>query len=367
MKKVGREVLFIAAGKDNPRNGEGTFLRLRDGRIMYAYSKFTEDGWDDGCTADVVAIFSDDEGESWKNEHIIVKHTKDAINCMCPMLIRLKNDDIGIMVFRLIDKTNCTIFCFYRSSDEGLTWQGPAEFNMGEDDYYVIENDRLIMLSSGRIIMPANRHSNTVQPDGTVKPNNHGKMLFFASDDDGRSWYRVSEEYDLQYPEISKTGLQETATYEMKDGTIKALSRTDLLCQYESVSTDGGKNWSTPVPNVFFSSPDSPIIIKRLENDTVAAIFNPIPRYTTRKTGPNGSIDKEGNWGRTPLVLALSDDDGKTFDKLYYIEDDMSNGYCYPSIFDGGDYLLIGYYHSNDTGVPLNSNKIVKITCNELD
>ena len=38
MKKVGKEVLFLATKENNPRNGEGTFIRLRDGRIMFAYS-----------------------------------------------------------------------------------------------------------------------------------------------------------------------------------------------------------------------------------------------------------------------------------------------------------------------------------------
>ena len=48
------------------------------------------------------------------------------------------------------------------------------------------------------------------------------------------------------------------------------------------------------------------------------------------------------------------------------IEDDPKNGYCYPTVFDGGDYLLVGYYHSNGSGVPLNSNKIVKVLKSEL-
>ena len=36
MKKIGKEVLFLPTGDRNPRNGEGTFARLRDGRIMAA-------------------------------------------------------------------------------------------------------------------------------------------------------------------------------------------------------------------------------------------------------------------------------------------------------------------------------------------
>ena len=41
MKKIGREVLFLTAGEGNPRNGEGAFIRLSDGRILYAFTRVT--------------------------------------------------------------------------------------------------------------------------------------------------------------------------------------------------------------------------------------------------------------------------------------------------------------------------------------
>ena len=88
------------------------------------------------------------------------------------------------------------------------------------------------------------------------------------------------------------------------------------------------------------------------------AVWNPIPNYAGR--------DQTGTWGRTPLALAVSENDGKSFARMYLLEDDPKNGYCYPTIFDGGDYLLVGYYHSNGSGVPLNSNKIVKVLKSEL-
>lgn len=366
MKKIGREVLFLAPKQDNPRNGEGTFLKLRDGRIMYAYSRYRGNKWDDDCMADISAIFSEDEGNTWKNERIIVEHTDYAINCMCPSLIRLSNGDIGLLVLRKTNGTKCSIFEFFRSTDECKSWESSVCFDFPEEDYYIIENDHILMLSTGRIIVPINLHRNIKKEDGTIAFNYHGKMMFYASDDDGRSWYRLSDEYDLPYPEISRTGLQETTVYERSDGTLVSYSRTDLLCQYESFSYDCGKTWSSPRPNVFFSSPDSPLLIKRIKDGMFAAVFNPIPKYTTCKSKSNHPDDK-ANWGRTPFVLAISKNDGKSFDSIYYLEDDFSNGYCYPSILDCDDHLLIGYYHSNGTGIPLNSNKIVWIDYTELD
>ena len=51
MKKIGREVAFLATSEKNPRNGEGSFLRLSDGRIMYAYTEYYGDSWEDHAIA----------------------------------------------------------------------------------------------------------------------------------------------------------------------------------------------------------------------------------------------------------------------------------------------------------------------------
>ena len=35
MKKIGKQVLFLDAKEGNPRNGEGSFLRIDENKIMY--------------------------------------------------------------------------------------------------------------------------------------------------------------------------------------------------------------------------------------------------------------------------------------------------------------------------------------------
>ena len=80
--------------------------------------------------------------------------------------------------------------------------------------------------------------------------------------------------------------------------------------------------------------------------------------YTTR--------DLSGTWGRSPYICAVSKNGGKTFEQTYYLEDDFNNGYCYPAIFSGEDYFLVGYYHSAGSGVCLNSTRITKVYYSEL-
>ncbi len=363
MKKIGREVLFLPVKPGNPRNGEGAFLRLNDGRIMHFYTKYDGNRWDDHCLADIVAIFSNDEGETWGNERVIVSKAGKYGNNMCPAPVRMANGNIGL-VFCSHDTIDGCIPQFMYSEDDGSTWSEPVVIPGNTEEYYVLENQHTIVLSTGRVLIPANRHEFVTKPDGTKTISYHGKMLFFASDDNGRTWSTLSEEYDIPNPEMSATGLQETMVYERLDGSLRAFSRTDMLCQYESTSTDGGKTWSTPKPNKFFSSPDAPMLMGRAGNKLVA-VFNPIPKYTSRGIGANSGHASD-NWGRTPFIIAVSEDDGKTFPRIYYLEDDLTNGYCYPAIFDGGNYILVSYYHSDGAGVPLQAEKMVKIDYSEL-
>ena len=74
LKKIGREVMFIGSKEGNPRNGEGTFLRLKDNSILFAYTKFSGNDWHDECTADIVALTSYDEGETWSDERVLFTH-----------------------------------------------------------------------------------------------------------------------------------------------------------------------------------------------------------------------------------------------------------------------------------------------------
>ncbi len=352
---IGREVVFSHTNKETPRNGEGAFIGLKDGSILYAYTKFSGDEWNDDAPADIAAIVSYDNGESWSTPRIIIPRDTDTKNLMCPSLIRMNNGDLGMIYLKKMKQGINAVPWFVRSSDEGRTFSEPLRCIDDELNYYVIVNDHAVMLKNGRILLPANFHTKEI--NGTLDYNEHGLKVIFCSDDDGKSWYELSQRQDIPFADRSDTGLQETCIYEFRDGNLRALSRTDMGFQYECFSKDFGENWSTPEPHRFFSSPDSPLLMKRACGMTLA-VFNPIPNYTTR--------DGEKAWGRTPLVCAVSDDDGKTFPRIYFLENDPENGYCYPAIFDGGDYALIAYYHSDDTEIPLNSFKIKKISVTEL-
>lgn len=355
MQKIGREVLFIEAKENNLRNGEGSFIRLKDGRIMFAYTEFFGNDWEDEATANITAIYSSDEGETWTKPEILFRKPQDAVNIMSLSFLRMGNGDIGAFyILKMDDRTDR--FMLTRSADEGKSWSVPVSCLdcLKEQDYYILNNDRPIKLTSGRIILPTARH--TVLNTGLdFTP---GVICFFISDDDGQTWYKTDTEFACPFPS-NPDGYEEPGIYVKKDGTLWCYIRTSLGFQFECFSKDEGITWTTPEPNLFFSSACSPMHVRDC-GDLTVAVFNPVPEHLLRE-------DSEP-WGRTPYVIAVSTDRGETFKKenVFYIEDDLSDGYCYPAITECQDGFLIAYYHSNSTGIPLNSTRIIKITYDEL-
>ena len=350
--KIGREVLFLHAriGGTPPRVGEGAFLRLKDGGILFAYTLHVGRSSGDDAAADIVAVISRNEGESWSAPRTLLRHDEQSRNLMCPSLIRLKNGNIGMVVLRKSGKACVPHFSV--SGDEGLTFSKPRPC-LESEQYFVVENDHVIRLKNGRILMPMNLHENAF-----AEHHFYAKMMMLASDDEGESWQVIAGPVEPPFPpDVSETGLQETAVHEMPDGTIRAVSRTDLGCQWECFSRDGGATWSRPVPNRLFTSPDAPLSIKDVGPYTLA-IFCSCPKFTGREL--------ERHWGRTPMLCAISDDGGQTFPRLRFLEDDLENGYAYAAVFDGGDYALISYYHSDDLDGVLRSAKMIKISYEEL-
>lgn len=355
MKKIGKEVLLLQTSQGNPRNGEGSFIRLKDGSILYGYTEYIGTSWHDHAEARLSCVISRDEGETWGEKRVILERPADSKNIMSLSFLRMGNGDIGAFyIFKNPDGTD-NIYLI-RSSDEGNSWSDPINC-MGQyrdSDYYVLNNDRVLRLRSGRILYAVARHP--LKPgEGKLSA---GQLCFFYSDDDGFTWRKTQSEHHMPFP-TDRIGYQEPGLYQREDGSIWCYIRTGLGCQFECFSYDDGESWTIPGPNYFFSSPPSPMLVKDVGQYTVA-VFNPEPKYNTRPA--------EEIWGRTPYVCALSTDRGRTFtnDKLFLVEDDRANGYCYPAILEGKDYFLLAYYHSNNTGICLNSCKIVKILFSEL-
>lgn len=346
--------------ENNNRNSEGAFIKLQDGRILFAYSRYGNEGYDDGAAADIYGMISHDDGESFGEPFVMLTHNRYGVeNIMSISFARMENGDIGMFFLPKWDTNQCVCY-LVRSSDEGKTWSKPVLCS--EDrGYFIVNNDRVIRLKSGRLLIPSSLHDNKCKIENGKKVFSQfypGKLYMFASDDDGITWKTIARDIKIPDSRGCLTGVQEPGILELQDGRIWCYIRTDTGRQYETFSTDEGATWSELLPS-YFTSPISPMSTKRLSDGRIIAVWNPVPVYNGR------SQHVDGIWtgGRSPLVIALSEDDGETWSKQIPIETDEKSGFCYTAIFETDDKgILLAYCAGGpEDGITLNRLRIRKL------
>src|SRR5688572_818884 len=183
--------LKLAPGANNPRNSEGDFARLSDGRILFVYTYFTG-GTGDAAAAHLASRVSADDGRTWSDKDVLVaERPADAQNIMSVSLLRLADrggQKNRVALFYLLKKSNSDCRAVIRiSTDDARTWTEPS-LCMPEVGYFVVNNARAVQLKSGRIILPAAQHDWT--KDKTRPGTHRGVACAFYSDDDGVTWKR---------------------------------------------------------------------------------------------------------------------------------------------------------------------------------
>ena len=353
-------VLELPPTDNNPRNSEGAFITLKDGTIMYAFSRYHGGSWDDNAPSDIAARYSYDGGKTWtKEDKILFKcGTKTGDNLMSVSLLRLQNGEIAIVYLQKFVEPCGRINCMPKirfSKDECKTWSEVVDcIPHSARGYYVVNNDRVIQLKNGRLLVP------TCYAKQLPKGVSQRSIDFvYYSDDNGRTW----KESEWLLPSTHKTskGLQEPGLIELQNGNVMLFARTDLKYQYKSFSADKGETWSAPVQATEFPSPVAPLSIKRnpADNSLIAV-------WCGKQSGWNFPKPAKKTWGRTPLVMAVSYDDGNTWEKHTAIETDHTNGFCYTAIhFTDDNSMLLAYCCGGKNLVPLQAVRIKKFKLNK--
>lgn len=332
-----RLALLLPHGRNNPRNSEGAFVALKNGQLAFAYSRYYGPrDWSDHATANICARLSDDHGNRWSEPDRVWVPNEGACNVMSVSLLRLRDGRIALFYLRKNGVDDCRLY-LRTSRDEARTWSQAAGC-LPLPGYFVVNNDRVIQLRGGRLVVPAAFHRNRKVPDSKsdyASVDFRGIAIFFLSDDGGRTWRESKDWWAL--PVRSGSGLQEPGVVELKGDRLYAYCRTDVGWQYEMFSEDGGETWTPPQPSAF-KSPCSPLSIKRLPatGDLVAVWNDHRARWRMPKF-------KRSSWGRTPLVLAVSRNEGKTWERHQILERDPSRGFCYTAIYGLPDAILLAY------------------------
>lgn len=322
-KHSGNELVhLINSSKDNPRNSEGDFIKLKDGRILFVYSRFIGGSGSDHAPAQLVGRYSADEGISWtENDQVIVDKEGD-MNVMSVSLLRLRNDKIALVYSRKNSLSDC-LPQLRISEDEGETWTDPKSIIQDRKGYFVVNNDRVVQLKSGRILVPVSLHKTL-----DIPWKNKGTIRCYYSDDDGLSWYSGDS---VLTPDSIIT--QEPGLVELRGRKLMVYMRASGGTQYQSFSKDRGLTWTMAVPAAI-PSPISPASIKRIPNTgDLLLVWN-----NNGASGPGYFKSK-----RSPLTVAISKNEGKSWDKIKNIEDDPNGMFCYTAIYFTKSHVLLGY------------------------
>jgi hypothetical protein len=339
--------LTIEPTKDNPRNSEGDIIELKDGRLCLIYTRFTGGGSDDAA-ADLAMRVSQDRGQSWSGDKIVVPHT-GGLNVMSVSLLRLAGGEIALFYLHKASEEDCRpLMCI--SADEAQTWSEPTVCITDEVGYYVLNNDRAVQLHSGRLVLPVAWH----QGPGR-KRDSAGVIMCYLSDGNGKTWRRSKGSFQGYAPDGRRITVQEPGVIDLKDGRLMMYMRTNAASQYVCYSQDGGETWSKAEPSAL-ASPLSPASIKRIPwTGELLCAWND---HSGAHPYPAGR--------RTPLCLALSKDEGKTWGPSRIIEGDPDGWYCYTAMAFLEERVLLAYCAGDKKVGGLNRLKVLAISKDRL-
>ena len=248
---------LMLAQHDQDYGHSYTFADLDDGRIMHFVWNaltFSEDG---GLTWSELTRCRDERGEDVTAASSLVNLDK-GVGLVC-------------QVNRHGDRTRGYDLLFYRSFDDGTTWQAPIRIDSGDYPPHMLM-DAAKRLSSGRIILPVYtelkmkkvRDGQQLAPfvGGLLEtgqwvstaahfydPTQGGCWVIY-SDDEGLTWHTNRD--GMLHPwtdwEVGVHAAYEPVVTEIAPGRLLMFMRTWLGRLYQSISSDNGETWTPPAP-----------------------------------------------------------------------------------------------------------------------
>ena len=328
----GFERILAPATSSSTRKTEASVVELKDGRLLLAYTDFYTVSPRDDAPARIMAKHSSDGGLTWSAPFVLVENTARQ-NVMSVSLLRLASGELAMTyMFKNSQERvgepdplgpDCSVL-FRTSRDEGKTFSAPVTITP-QRSFWVMNNDRLVQLKSGRLLAPTQRLDNWPMV-------RHSLTQVLYSDDRGSTW-KGSQLVDIR---TNHDGADEPGVVELKDGRVLMYFRTDLGRIYQSFSSDQGVTWTSPEP-MSLTAPVSPAIVKRIPStgDLLIVWNHTLPHR------------RGGHTDRFPLSAAVSRDDGRTW-QIRDLDTDVRFTYGYPSLTFVKDRVLVTYWAAKD-------------------
>lgn len=315
------------ATAQNPRFSEGSIVRRRDGSLLFAITDFSG-STSDFANAGITAKESRDGGRTWSEPRLLQKNI-GKLNTMSATLRYLshpvgKDTPIGLFFLNTNSMSDLPVLLRI-SHDSGKTFGGLIKVTT-QPGYHVMNNDRVTLLRSGRLLCP-------IAWTDDVEKTNHFVSYCCFSDDGGKTWRHGKGKVDLP-----GRGALEPETIELNDGRVLMIMRTTLGHVAGAHSKDGGDTWDKPFA-LPLKAPDAPATIRRIPaTGDLLLVWN---------NNHDAKADHAGR--RNPLTAAVSDDEGRTWKHVRDIETNPKEDYAYTSLIFVRDRAVLSYYVEDKT------------------
>lgn len=280
--------MFIFEKAPFPSCHASTLVEYEPGKLMAAWFG----GKDEGAK-DVQIWGATFDGKAWTKPEVL--GTEPGQPCWNPVLFKSAKGTLFLWYKAGPKPDNWTGYV-RTSADGGKTWTKPE---MMPSTHLGPVRAKPIQLANGTILA------------GTSWESYRNWVPFVdRSTDDGKTWTRSNP-----FPVPEKFSQIQPTLFEAKDGTVVALMRSSnprFVCRAES--KDGGATFTaaeeTKLPN-----PSAGIDCVKTKDGDVFLIYNPTALL------------------RTPISLARSTDDGKTWKKVADLETEAGE-YSYPAMIE---------------------------------
>ena len=347
-----RQVL-VPATEAEPRNMGADLVELADGRLFLAYSRWLGGAHDyDG--SQICGILSGDGGATWSPPFDIAVPGPEAEAVRMPCFLRLEGSELACFARYRASVADTWLGMIVCRDEARLgtangddprqgprLWTEPVRVTPPPPGRHILLNNRAVRLQRGphlgRILLPV------ASPWPWEEEDARGSDIrswVLRSDDDGHTWQ--ASDAMLTGPQ---RGLMEPYVAELADGRLRMWMRTQMDCQYESVSEDGGVTWSEAAPGPLVS-PESPVAVARHgDSGLLMVVWNHsrVGRHTA---------------DRTPACVAFSADEGESWFAEQTLdpalgEPSEGHSFSYPSAHFLGDHGFITYYESVEGRISL--------------
>src|SRR5947209_15969925 len=231
------------------------------------------------------------DGKAWGE--LVVLGREPNQPCFNPVLFKTAKGGL-ILWYKAGPKPDNWTGYVRRSADAGKTWSKPEMLPAG---FYGPVRAKPIRLANGTILAGT-----------SVESYRNWTPYVDRSTDDGRTWVRSNP-----FPVPEKMHQIQPTLWVATDGRVVTLMRSSnprLVCRAES--KDGGVTFSPAEPTAL-PNPSSGIDAVKTREGDVFLIYNPTAL------------------GRTPISLARSTDDGKSWTRVVNLETEPGE-YSYPAM-----------------------------------